>query len=87
MRAFTNKANGEQLQYPYAITIDSSNTVFVSECDRHCVSVFTSQGEYITSFGTKGAEEGQFNCVYGLSVDQYDSIIESDYNNGRLQIF
>ena len=87
LRAFTNKANGEQLQYAYAIAIDSSNTVYVSERDRHCVSEFTSQGEYITSFGTKGAEEGQFNGVYGLSVDQNDSIIVSDYNNGRLQIF
>ena len=87
LRAFTNKANGEQLQYPFAIAIDSSNTVYVNERDRHCVSMFTSKGEYITSFGTKGAEEGQFNGVYGLSVDQNDSIIVSDINNGRLQIF
>ena len=87
LRAFTNKANGEQLQYPLGIAIDSSNTVYVSERDRHCVSVFTSKGEYITSFGTKGAEEGQFNLVNGLSVDQNDSIIVSDYENGRLQIF
>ena len=87
LRAFTNKANGEQLQYPLAIAIDSSNTVYVSERDRHCGSVFTSKGEYINSFGTNGAEEGQFNGVKGLSVDQNDSIIVSDYNNGRLQIF
>ena len=87
LRAFTNKANGEQLQDPHAIALDSSNTVYVSELKRVCVSVFTPQGEYITSFGTKGAKEGQFNGVYCLSVDQNDSIIVSDYNNGRLQIF
>ena len=87
LRAFKNKANGEQLQYPLGIAIDSSNTVYVSERERHCVSVFTSKGKYITSFGTKGAEEGQFNYVKGLSVDQNDSIIVSDYENGRLQIF
>ena len=87
LSAFTNKANGEQLQYPLAIAIDSSNTVYVGEDKRHCVSVFTPQGEYITSFGTKGAQEGQFNYVYGLSVDQNHSIIVSDINNGRLQIF
>ena len=85
--AFTNKANGEQLQCPYAIAIDSSNTVYVSEDGRDCVSVFTPQGEYITAFGTKGAQEGQFNYVYGLSVDQNDSTIASDRNNDRLQIF
>ena len=87
LRAFTNKANGEQLQNPFAIAIDSSNTVYVSERDRDCVNVFTSQGENITSFGTKGAEEGQFKYVKGLSVDQNDSIIVSDRDNGRLQIF
>ena len=89
LRAFTNKANDDHLQKPYAIAIDSSNTVYVSERDQHCVSVFTPQGEYITSFGIKGAEEGQFNCftVYDISVDQNDSIIVSDRDNGRLQIF
>ena len=87
LRAFTNKANGEQFQYPYAVAIDSSNTLYFSERDRHCVSVFTPQGEYITSFGTEGAQEGQFNTVCGLSVDQNDSIIVSDRDNGRLQIF
>ena len=87
LRAFTNKANGEQLQDPHAIALDSSNTVYVSELKRVCVSVFTPQGEYITSFGTKGAKEGQLNGVYCLSVDQNDSIIVSDYSNGRLQIF
>ena len=89
LRAFTNKANGEQLQKPYAIAIDSSNTVYVSEREQHCVSVFTPQGDYITSFGTKGTEEGQFDgvAVYDISVDQNDSIIVSDRENGRLQIF
>ena len=87
VRAFTNKANGEQLQYPFAIAIDSSNTVYVSERERHSMSVFTQHGEYITSFGTNGAEEGQFTFAKGLSVDQNDSIIVSDYGNSRLQIF
>ena len=84
LRTFTNKVNGEKLKSPYAIAIDSSNTVYVSENSPHSVSVFTSQGDYITSFGSQGANEGQIN---GLSVDQSDSIIVSDYNNGRLQIF
>ena len=87
LRAFSNKDNGERLQKPYAIAIDSSNTVYVSEESQHSVSVFTSHGEYITSFGTKGVKEGQFNEVYGLSVDQNDSIIVSDDKNGRLQVF
>ena len=87
LRTFTNKANGEKLKNPWAIAIDSSNTVYVSESGPHSVSVFTSQGDYITSFGKQGAEEGQFSSIWGLSVDRNDSIIVSDYGNGRLQIF
>ena len=87
VRAFSQKANGEKLSYPWCIAIDSSNTVYVSENGPHCVSVFTSQGGYITTFGGAGTNEGQFQYIYGLSVDHNDSVIVSDYSNGRLQIY
>ena len=87
LRTFTNKVNGEKMKSPYAIAIDISNTMYVSEKGPHSVSVFTSQGDYITSFGSRGANQGQFSSIYGLSVDQSDSIIVSEYGNGRLQIF
>ena len=87
LRAFSDKASGEELEHPYSIAIDESDTVYVSEGDRHCVSVFTSQGEYITSFGKRGIKKGDFNTIYGICVDQNSSIIVSDYCNNRLQIF
>ena len=87
LRTFSQKANGQRLNHPWAIAIDSSNTVYVSENGPHCVSVFTSQGDYITTFGKKGSEEGQFKYIYGLSVDNSDSIIASDRDNGRLQMY
>ena len=87
LRTFTNKANGEKLIHPSGISVDSSNTVYVTE-NGPCVSVFSSQGIYITSFGTQGTEEGQFKkIIYGLTADQNDSIIVSDEGNGRVQIF
>ena len=86
LRTFSQKANGQQLTHPWAIAIDSSNTVYVSERGPHCVSVFTSQGDYITTFGGEGSEEGQFKGIYGLSINNSDSIIASDCDNGRLQI-
>ena len=87
LRTFSQKANGQRLNNPWAIAIDSSNTVYVSEDGPHSVSVFTSQGDYITTFGGEGSEEGQFKYIYGLSVDDTDSIIASDRDNGRLQIY
>ena len=87
LRTFSQKANGQQLTQSWAIAIDSSNTVYVSENGPHCVSVFTSQGVYITTFGGGGSEEGQFMSICGLSVNNSDSIIASDRDNGRLQIY
>ena len=87
LRTFSRKANGKKLYHPWAIAIDSSNTVYVSEDGPHCVSVFTSQGAYITSFGRKGSEEGQFCNIFGLLIDDKDTLIASDLNNGRLQIY
>ena len=87
LRTFSQKADGQKLNHPWAIAIDSSNTVYVSEDGPHCVSVFTSQGDYITTFGGGGSEDGQFKYIYGLSINNSDSIIVSDCGNGRLQIY
>ena len=87
LRTFSQKANGQKVNCPWTIAIDSSNTVYVSENGPHCVSVFTSQGDYITTFGGYGSEEGQFKDIYGLSINNSNSIIASDFNNGRLQIY
>ena len=87
LRELSQKVKGYKLNRPRAIAIDSSDTVYVSEDGSHCVSVFTSQGDYIATFGGEGPEEGQFRNIYGLSENHRDSIIVSDYNNGRLQIY
>ena len=87
LRTFSQKADGKRLNIPWAIAIDSSNTVYVSENGPDCVSVFTSQGDYITTFGGRGSEEGQFKYIFGLSINNSDSIIASDCDNGRLQIY
>ena len=87
LRAFSIKANGQNLIRPWAIAIDSSNTVYVSENGPHCVSVFTSQGDYITTFGGEGKDRGQFETIWGLAVDHDDTIFASDLGNGRLQFY
>ena len=95
LRAFSLKSNGEKLFHPWAIAIDSSNAVYVSENGPHCVdedgphyvSVFTSQGDYITTFGGRGLEVGQFQKIYGLFINDNDSLIASDLENGGLQIY
>ena len=88
LRTFSQKANGQRLNHPWAIAIDSSNTMYVSENGSYIgMSVFTSQRGYIATFGGKGSKEGQFNGIFGLDLDLNESIIISDAHNGRLQLF
>ena len=35
----------------------------------HCVSVYTSSGQFIKCFGTQGSGEEELNCPEGVAVD------------------
>ena len=68
----------KNLSRPWAIAIDSCNNVYVT--DNSSVSVFTSQGAYITSFGGSGQK-------VGLDISSSDSIVISSENDNHLQIY
>ncbi len=92
LRSFSQKSNSDKLKYPYGIAIDSNDIVYVSETGPnlygpHYVSVFKSEGAYITTFGGNGSEQANFKYVYGMAVDHNDSLVVADKGNNRLQIF
>ena len=82
---FSN-GNGE-LNCPSSISIDSDNVVYVTERDNNRVSVFTSEGMFLTSFGAEGSEPGQFNSPRGISMDKNGVVYVTDVGNNRIQIF
>ena len=45
---------GKVLDSPYGVAIDSNGLIYVSEWGIHCVSIFTSEGHFLTSFGKWG---------------------------------
>ena len=49
-----------ELNWPVDIAIDTSDMVYVNELDNHRVSVFTSGGQFVTSFGRRGKRSGEF---------------------------
>ena len=53
----------------------------------HCVSIFSTDGEFIKSFGGQGKDPAQFNDPYGLAVDKKGALYVSDTSNSRIQIF
>jgi DNA-binding beta-propeller fold protein YncE len=78
---------GKTLNNPHGIAFDSAGSIYVSESDGNCISIFDKHGKFVTSFGTGGAEPGQFNKPNLIHIDHYDNLYVADTENGRLQIF
>ena len=81
-RAVTGDA---ELNLPSSISIH--DIVYVTESRNHRVSMFTSEGQFLRSFGTKGDGPGQFYYPYGIAVDRDGLVYVSDCFNDRIQIF
>ena len=75
-----------QLRYPIGITIDTAGTglVYVCEDFNICVSVFTSDGVFVSSFGGSGFNR---HTTRRLTFDKEGFLYVSDYANNLLDIF
>ena len=49
--------------------------------------MFTSDGKFLTSFGTKGSGAGQFDRPCGLTIEKNEIVYVSDTFNSRVQLF
>ena len=84
---FSENATSHELSHPYSIRVESE-CVYVSEWwNKHCVSVFTKQGRFLTSFGKHGSGGSQFICPSGLAIDSDGVLYVCDLNNSRIQVF
>ena len=86
LRSFGCDIDGvKRLNDPTDICI-SGEYVYVSNYKGHNVSVFTTSGDYVTSFGRQGNKEGELTHPASLTVG-IDNFVVADYNNNRLQYF
>ncbi len=76
-----------ELNRPVGIAVDSSDIVYVSEEGNHRISVFTSEGGFVTSFGRYGVGPGEFECPLGLAVDNNGVVYVCDNINQCVQVF
>ena len=52
-----------------------------------CVSVFSRDGQFVTSFGKRGNKEGELNYPRGICVDCDGFVYVCDHWNNRVQVF
>ena len=87
LRSFGCDENGvKKLSGPHGVCV-AGQYMYVTGDGFHNVSVFTTEGAYVTSFGHRGSEEGCFSCPLGLCVDRDGFVYVADYGNGRVQVF
>ena len=48
---------------------------------------FNADGEYLSEYGTRGREPGQFTQIHGIAVDTEGRIYTADRGNSRVQVF
>ena len=61
--------------------------VYISDWGSHCIVVYETSGQFVTSFGRSGQNEGEFDCPFCITscVDGFIHVCE--YFNRRVQIF
>jgi DNA-binding beta-propeller fold protein YncE len=67
--------------------VDSSGNVYVADTGNNRIQKFTSNGVFVTKWGSKGTGDGQFNAPRGVAVDSSGNIYVADYYNNRIQKF
>jgi streptogramin lyase len=82
---------GETLSWGWAIHYDThSNAIFIASTyypDNCKVYKYTTDMQYISSFGTPGTGDGQFSCPSGIGTDAAGNIYVADGSNERVQVF
>ncbi|KAI6658872.1 Serine/threonine-protein kinase PknD [Oopsacas minuta] len=69
------KGDGKQTNNPIRFDIDRDYNIIMSDNNNHCVYMFNEEGEQIHKFGKEGQGIGEFDCPYGIALDNTGHII------------
>ena len=77
----------DRLNGPHGLAVNSKGQLFVAEWSSHRVSVYSENGEFQYSFGSRGSQPGEFDRPVQICIDQDGLVYVSDRDNNRVQIF
>ena len=84
---YINSFGSERLVEPTAIATDNCGVVYVCEKGKYCISLFTTEGEYIRRVGGKGTIPLQFNKPAAIAVDANGAVFVYNCGNGSVSVF
>jgi DNA-binding beta-propeller fold protein YncE len=81
--------NGDSFNRPSDVTWDKAGNVYVADGfgNNNRIAKFTRDGNFVKTWGSTGAGNGQFNGIRGIAADAAGSIYVADAGNRRIQVF
>ena len=69
------------------VSVSNDHRVYVVDGTNHKIRIYDKNGKYLSSFGKKGSENGEFRFPIGIDIDNSGKVYIADSGNHRLQIF
>ena len=76
-----------EFRRPVSIVADSDERLFISDDALDRISVFSTDGEFVSCWGTSGSSAGEFERPAGLVFDADEHLLVVDSVNHRVQKF
>jgi sugar lactone lactonase YvrE len=77
-----------QFRQPTDVAWDAQGNIYVSDGYVNSrVAKFSKEGEWVKSWGEKGAKEGQFETPHNIAIDARGNVYVADRGNRRIQVF
>ena len=76
-----------EFRFPAGVAVASDGSVYVSDPYNNRIQKFTSEGVFVSKWGTRGTGDGEFWSPEGISVASDGSVYVADTNNNRIQKF
>lgn len=76
-----------QFVWAVAMAMDSQDRIFITDEHSNRVTIYNTDGEYISNWGNSGSGDGELNGPAGISVDSSGNVFVVDQHNARVQKF
>ena len=80
---------GDSFNRPSDVTWDRAGNIYVADGfgSNNRIAKFNKDGDFLKTWGSTGAAQGQFNGIRGIATDAAGNIYVADAGNKRIQVF